>query len=239
MRRSIAILLAVLVLSGCGRLLGSRYDNFTAYYNTFYNAKTKYDEGIENLGIGTEKETIDRNLYLSLFGEVGRTQAQPFEEAIQKSADVLRDHPDSKWVDDALLLIGKSYFYQRNWAGAEQKFREVIAMDSKLADEARFWLARALIAAGPLRYEDAAAHLTESLAREDLSRRWEPKLHLAMAELHVKRQAWDNAAAELEAGLENVRDNDLAARAQFLLGQVYETLGRYDDAILAYERTTD
>ena len=66
-------------------------------------------------------------------------------------------------------------------------------MGSNLEDEARFWLARSLIAAGPLRYEDATAHLIESLAREDLARRWKAKLHLAQAELDVKRQAWDDA----------------------------------------------
>jgi len=67
-------------------------------------------------------------------------------------------------------------------------------------------------------------------------RRWEPKLRLALAELHVQRESWDDAAEELEAGLETLRDNDLAAHAQFLLGQVYETLGRYEEAVVAYER---
>ena len=101
-------------------------------------------------------------------------------------------------------------------------------------DEARFWLARTLIASG--QYEAAFDHLQESLNRDDVSRRWEPQLRLALAELHVQRKNWEEAAVELTAGLDGVRDKELAARGQFLLGQVYETLTHYEEAVAAYER---
>ena len=234
----LSLLLLVTAVAGCGRgsFVGRRYDNFSAYYNTFYNAERTFEQGVEGIE-GARQQPIDRDVYLPLFGSTGRAaQAQAFDAAIQKSADLLRKHPDSKWVDDALLLIGKSYFYLQNWAGAEQKFREVMTLpETRLADEARFWLARTYIAAG--NYDAAAAHLTESLAREDLSRRWAPKLRLAEAELDVQRRAWDGAVAALEAGLEGVGDRQLEARAHFLLGQLYETLGRYQDAVVAYDRS--
>ncbi len=233
------VLFAVLVLGvGCGQssFVGKNFDNFSAYYNTFYNAERALEKGIEAADSRQTEQPIDQDIYLPLFGEVqrGTTQRQPFEDAVKKSSDILREHPDSKWVDDALLVIGKAWFYTQNYVGAEQKFREMLTVESRLHDEARFWLARTLIASG--QYDVAFDHLQESLNREDISRRWEPKLRLALAELHVQRESWDEAAAELEAGLEEVRDNDLAAHAQFLLGQVYETLGHYDEAVVAYER---
>jgi len=233
------VLFAVLVLGlGCGQssFVGKNYDNFSAYYNTFYNAERALEEGIKSADSRQTQQPIDQDIYLPLFGEIqrGTTQRQPFEDAIKKSSDILREHPDSKWVDDALLVIGKAWFYTLNYVGAEQKFREMLTVESRLHDEARFWLARTLIASG--QYDLAFDHLQESLNREEISRRWESKLRLALAELHVQRESWEEAATELEAGLEEVRDNDLAAHAQFLLGQVYETLGYYDEAVVAYER---
>ena len=212
----------------------SRFDNFSAYYNTYYNAERVLDEGIEGFQLSVEDAPIDQTQFVSLYGsnESGVTRRQPFEDAIVKCADVLRDHPNSKWVDDATLCIGKAWFFTRNFVGAEQKFREVLALESPLQYEARFWLARTYIASGA--YNDAYDHLQSTLGDADLSRRWEPQYRLALAELHVTRQDWEEAALELEMGLPDIRDSDLASRAQLLLGQVYEKLRLYDEAINAY-----
>lgn len=233
--RGIPFLFLVIFMAGCSKMsfLSKRYDNFTAYYNTFYNAARAFESGTKALERPDEK--IDRNLYLSIFTSPGQaSNSQDFEDTILKSADVLRKHPNSKWVDDALLLIGKSYFYQQNYVGAEQKFNEVIDLGSALEDEARFWLARSLIASG--RYDEASEHLELSLNREGLSARWKPMLRLAVGELYVKRQDWENAATQLADGVVGVRDNDIGARGQFLLGQVLETTGRYEEAVEAYDQ---
>ncbi|WP_456424824.1 type IX secretion system periplasmic lipoprotein PorW/SprE [Rhodocaloribacter sp.] len=235
MGRRLCLLGLMLVLAGCGgnSFVGRRFDNFTAYYNTFYNARKAFDRGVKALR--RDEEAVNRDLYLPIFSDPDRaSKSKDFEDAIKKSADVLRKHPDSKWVDDALLLIGKSYFYQQNYVGAEQKFQEVIDLESELEDEARFWQARTLIASEA--YDEAAAHLQVSLAREGLDKKWASMLHLALGELYVKRANWEAAASELEQGLEHTPDKIVAARAQFLLGQVYETMGRYEDAVAAYKR---
>ena len=235
MRRLFVLVLLFSVLGGCGQssFVGRRFDNFTAYYNKFFNARKAFDAGLKAL---EERDTrIDRSRYLPLFTNPdAAASSSNFQDTIKKSADVLREHPNSKWVDDALLLIGKSYFYQRNYIGAEQKFLEVIALDTELEDEAQFWLARTLITGE--NYDEAARSLTESLNREDVSRRWKPKLQLALGELFVQRGDWESAAETLAEGLEAVRDSDLGARAQFLLGQIYETLGDYERAHAAYAR---
>lgn len=228
-------LVLLVAFSGCSKssFVGKRFDNFTAYYNKFYNAERAYREGEK--GIVQDDQPINRDLYIQIFVTPERPgNAKSFNDAIKKSADVLRSHPDSKWADDALLLIGKSYFYLQNYVGAEQKFREVIDLSGRLEDEARFWLARTMIASGA--YAEANEHLLNSLNRDGLTKRWSPMLRLALAELHVQRQEWDNAATELEQAVDRVSNREFGARAQFLLGQVLETLGRYEDAVRAFER---
>ncbi len=235
------VLATVVGLAGCGRLsfIGERMNNFAAYYNTFYNAEKALEEGVRSMEEQTRSAAVDQDVFVSLFGSGASTttRREPFENAVEKCADLLRDHPDSKWVDDAMMIIGKAWYYTRNFVGATQKFEEVLTLESPLHDEARFWLARTHIAGGE--YSLAYDLLQATLTREEIDRRWEPLLRLALADLHVEREEWELAAQELESGLEQAGDRDLAGRGWFLLGQVYEALERAADAVDAYNRVND
>ncbi|NNE46389.1 MAG: tetratricopeptide repeat protein, partial [Rhodothermales bacterium] len=232
MKRTL-FLIALFAWGGCSStsFVGKRVDNFTAYYSTFYNARTAYDTAEKALE--QPDKAIDRDTYLFVF-EPGSPGAgvKDFESAIKKSADVLRGHPNSKWVDDALLLIGKSYYYMGNTVGAQQKFREVIDRQSSLEDEARFWLGLALMSAGS--FDEAGAHLQESLDRDKVSKKWLARMRLALGEMYVRQERWEEAAEQLKAGVDRADDRELSSRGQFLLGQVYETIGMFDLASRAY-----
>lgn len=224
------------ILSGCSSssFLGRQFDDFRAYYNTFYNARRAFEEGRRSIET-QQNQPIDLTTYLTLFGPPARTaNAAAFNKAIEKSAEVVRRHPRSKWTDDALMLIGKSYYYLGNYAGAAQKFREVIALGGTQELEARFWLARALGAAHA--YNEAQRALQEVLAREDVPAVWQSRFLLLQADLYVQQARWEEARQSLEAGLRRVPDRSLGARGYFLLGQVCETLQDYSCAYAAFDR---
>ena len=230
-RAPVAFLLAALLLGGCGSLFGSRYDNFRAYYNAYYNASRVMEEGERQLE--RSDQPIDRTRLLSLYPVGAGSRGGNFQEAIDKSAELLRSRGSSKWADDALFLIGKARFYQRDLVGAEQKFRETIELaearrNSKLADEARVWLGRTLGTAQ--RYEEGATVLQERLAAAEGNRAALARLRLVLGELYAREGRYTEAAEALRQGLENERDSDFAARAYFLLGQVNEAAGQYDAA---------
>jgi cellulose synthase operon protein C len=224
------------LFSGCGSssFLGQQIEDFRAYYNTFYNARRSFDEGRRALE-RRQAEPIDGTTYISLFGPPARPgNVTPFNKAIDKSANVLREHPRSKWADDALMVIGQSYYYMGNYAGAAQKFREVMALSRDYELEARLWLARALLAARS--YEELQTVLQETLAREGLASGWQARFKLLEAELYVQQRRWEAARQALEGGLEHVPDRELGARGYFLLGQVCETLRDYSCAYRAFDR---
>lgn len=229
------LFVSLMTLAGCKppEFIGQRYDNFTAYYNTFYNAERQFETGYKNLE--RFDQAVNREQYLPLFVKTtGMSASKEFEQTVLKSANLLREHPDSKWVDNALMLIGKSYFYQENYVGAVQKFTEVISMETRLADEARFWLARALITSGA--YDQALEELNLAMAVEDADREWVAQDRMLLAELAIQQELWEDAAEHLEAGIESIKDKELAARAAFLLGQVQENLERYPEAVAAYRQ---
>ncbi len=231
--RGLLVLALVGILAGCGRgtFVGRQYQDFTAYYNTFYNATKAFEEGRES--VTQEDPEIDRNRYLSIFQEPrGASNAQPFDKAIEKSADVLREHPNSKWVDDAVLLIGKSYFYQENFVGAAQKFREGIALGTGRQEEARFWLARTLVVTD--RYAEASDVLASALEGIEEVGPWTARMFLVRGELFVRQERWEEAEQALGRGVQGPLPDALAARSTFLLGQVRETLDRPTAARAAY-----
>ena len=231
--------LVVVALAGCrpGTALHGRYNNFRAYYNAYYNAEQKLEEGEEALQARNQK--IDRARLVELFPTGGTSGGGgAFQETIDKSAELLRDRPTSKWADDALLLIGKAYFYQSNFAGAEQKFRETAQAaenrgEARLADEARFWLGRTFAASE--RYDDGVAILQDALAEPDIDPRWRAQIQLALGELYGQAQRWTDASTALRDGIEGVGDSDLATRAYLLLGQVEEARESWDAAAEAYD----
>lgn len=232
------ILLAAIVAEGCspGSPLHQRYNNFLAYFNTYYNAEEKLEEGIRS--IEQSQQAIDRTRLVSVFRRPASSgQGTAFEEAIEKASDLLRNRPDSKYADEALFLIGKAYFYQQNFVGAEEKFRETLFLeeeeeDGRAIDEASFWLARTLSAAGA--YEEGVTVIRERLSDTDVDSRWRPRLQLAMGELLAEAGRYEEAVEMLQAGMEHSDDRSEGARAAFLLGQILEELGRFEEAVQAY-----
>lgn len=232
----LAALLLLTTAFGCSNrtIVGRAGGDFTAYYNAYYNARKSFDAGTEALR--QARTPVSRSAYLAVYPPtVGASQAS-FDGAVRKAADVLRKHPGSRWTDDALLLIGQSYYHLGQYAPAEQKFREVLfewrgrdGRPSPLARDARLWLARTLVAAQ--RPQAAADFFAQAFAQQaEISRPDLARLRLARADFHVTRSAWDEAADDLRNALPDVRDDRLHARAAYLLGQVEETRGRYAEA---------
>lgn len=235
----LVLVVAGLVL-GCGRgsFVGRQYDDFTAYYNTYHNATKAFEKGLKS--VNQSKSDIDRARYISVFPEVQASSGQSsFEKAIQKSAEVLREHPNSKWVDDALLLIGRSRYYQQNYVGAAQKFREVIALEGEREGEARFRLVQTLLAAD--RYPEAAEALRAALNTEANYGPWTARMQLARGQLQIRREEWQEAKQALTRGLDDPEGlpDEAKARGAFLLGQVHETLENFDEAQAAYRQADE
>ncbi len=109
------------------------------YYNTFYLARRYYrDAELARLGKSPSGQPT-----------AARTE-DLYGKALEYAAKVLAEHPDSKWVPEALLISQKALYYRGDVAASIRKGHELGESfpDHPLIPESRVWLARGMIGLG-------------------------------------------------------------------------------------------
>lgn len=233
-RRSHLILLLVVFITGCGSGLKQRWGDFNAYYNTFYNAQQSYNSGIRSME--SQSFVLNPERPIRIHRTPVRAGQADFEKAIVKSADILREHAASKWVDDALLLIGKSYYYQSQFFSAEQKFNEVLAATSNPATRQQAVLWNSLNMLETNRIAEGISYIQNAIESDEYE--WDrevlAELNLVLAQLYVESEDNELALEALRNGVSDINDELLRSRAYFLYGQLLQRSDRYDEALQAY-----
>ncbi len=210
------VLLAGTLFTGC------------VYYNTFYNAEKRYQEAERKR---EEAENVAATVHRSR--QMMLQYRELYMRAILKASIVLDRHPDSEWVDDSLLLIGKAFYWRGSYRDALLKFQELQDNfpESLLLTEARYWKGLSLWAAG--RAEEARPVLAG--VGESTDPEFTGKARLALAELEAK--AGDYAAAvNAYQKLLEARPRGLATKIWAGIGNARFHLEQYEDALLAYRR---
>lgn len=233
-RRSHLILILVVFISGCGSGLKQRWGDFNAYYNTFYNAQQSFESGIRSME--SQSFVLNPERPIRIHRTPVRAGQADFEKAIEKSADILREHASSKWVDDALLLIGKSYYYQSQFFSAEQKFNEVLAATSNPATRQQAVLWNSLNMLETNRIAEGISYIQNAIESDEYE--WDSdvlaELNLVLAQLYVESEDDDLATEALRKGVSGIKDERLRSRAYFLYGQLLQRAEQFDEALQAY-----
>ena len=136
--RTILIFLLAGVFSGC------------VYFNTVYNTKKLFHEAKKE----REKRPGD---------EPTSTEITKYNQTIEKASKILELHPNSKYVDDAVLILGECFYHKKDFIKAKRKFEELTSyfQESEYFDVGRLWLARTNIKLED--YINAKFQLTELL----------------------------------------------------------------------------
>ncbi len=241
------VLLSLLLLGeGCqmyntsASFLSQRYTNTVAYFNVYYNAQTAFNEG--------EKEVLDAQIQelgkpSSMISEVplSATAKTKFNTAIEKASKLLSFYPTSKWVDDALMMIGKSYYYLGDDLKAERKFLEMFAKypDSDLRFEAELWYGRSLIR--QKRYDEGVQALERLYtdAVEKNEKQIAGLASLSIGKYFYSIQDYERAVTNFQRSLETSTDGKLNAETQLQIGFCYVALDDLEKASAAFTRVED
>lgn len=226
-----------MLLAGCAAPIKQGWYDFTAYYNTFYNAKQFYSDGLQL----NERQVFAINLSSPIRVHYEPTKAgqNEFQEAIDRGASILRNHENSKYIAPAILLIGKSYYYRSEFFSALEKFQELERLTTGIERrEAILWQGRTLL---ELRNSSEGIRVLESELKSPGD--WNPdvlaQMRIMLAQLYVQEQNWNRASENLLLSAEELESRKLRARAFFLHGQVLERLGLDNQALAAYRFSSE
>jgi TonB family protein len=192
-----------------------------AYFNTFYNAKQAFRKAAQE----TRKNRT---------GKPTSVENTNYQKAIEKAAKILDMYPRSRYVDDALFMMGQSYYHIQEYLQARRKFSDLLARnrDSDLGKEAALWLAKTDVALNDI--TTAEAELAELLNRNP-SNRLKAESHYLLGKLGEKQKRYEEAVGYFRQSLEWA-SGDIKTDALFAVGVNLDTLGRYADAAKFFER---
>ncbi len=101
------------------------------YFNTFHNVRKNFN-------------TAEKSRSKAGRDEAKGAETKQYSDAINKASGVLERHPNSSWVDDALYIIGTSYYYLGDYGKGARKFKELLANypESEFVARSRLLLAK-------------------------------------------------------------------------------------------------
>lgn len=203
-----------------------------AYYNTLFNAKQSYNDGIEELekSGGNAPGSNNRGR-----GNNANPSRKYFETTIEKCWKLIEIYTDeNKYADDALLYICKSEFHLQKYASAKTHLDQFLKKypRSELVPEANLFYAKTLLREDDV--EEANRLFRDVLASSnDGSIRSQANLELGLYAFEKKN--YQEAIRHLEDALkEDISDED-RSRLHYNLGESYYIQKKYKEALKQYE----
>ena len=206
-RAILGLLILAVGLGGC------------VYYNTFYNAKKAFNEA-------------EKNRKASQYSSARVNTAQ-YNVAIEKSLKIIENYPNSKYFDDALFVLGVSYFYTEKYSKAERRFREILANypNSNYVPESEVYLAKTRL---KLMDEAGAMEEFQSVFTGKTQREYKTEAAMALGTYHFDNRDYKRALPYLLAVRDSLGSDDQKKIAQRFIADSYFDLFRFADAQSAY-----
>ena len=187
------------------------------YYNTFYNAKKAFNEAES----ARKKSKSQR-------GGSGQ-----YKKAIEKSLKVVENYPNSKYYDDALYVLGVSYYYTEQYSKAERRFREIVANypESGFIKDVNLYLAKSKLMQNDM---DDAMVLFEEIFNSEYDRQLKVEAAMAIGNYHFDKKDYKLAEPYFLAVRDSLGDDDQVKIAQAHIADAYFNTYQFQDALSAY-----
>ena len=222
------------------------YHNLTSHYNVYWNGMDQLRQGVKEY-----QSTIVDNYSLVLpvynygdkantatisqYSDIGITKAS---KTIQKHSMVFNSKEYVKWIDDAYLLIGKSYYYKQDYGMARRTFQFVIKTYNKneIKYEAMLWLGMTNVQMKDFkRAEPMLDMLLNKIQTGEAPEKFEGPINLAYAQFYILQQKYDAAIPNLKRSIILNPGHTLKTRCLFILGQIYQRNGDHALALKKFK----
>lgn len=198
-----------------------------AYYNTLFNAKKSFNQGIKVI-----RESPDQE-------KTPPTAKKHFETTVDKCWKLIEIYSDnSKYADDALMYIAKSEFYLEKYPQAKQHLAQFMKKypNSNLLSEAQLWYAKVLLKEEDLEGAQEYFLLVINTAKESQLR---SQANFELGLYAFEKEDYPKSIEYLRSALKEKIDDEYKALLLYYLGESYFIQKNYKEAIEQYKKVAD
>ena len=232
------VIICGLFLWGCSsekkNIASKTFHNTTARFNAYFIAKQRMQE-VETAINTSHKNNF--NKFLKVFSDVDssviRSMDTQLEDCIKKASIAIQRHPNSKWVDDSYVIVGKARYYLADFVNAIETFKYVNTKgeDDYARHEALIWLMRSFIDYNEI---NNAIAVSDYLKKEKLNQENKTRLALTRAYFYQQTEDYDAMLKQLVEVAPGLSRKQNAARINYLIAQLYQEKGMDDEAYQYY-----
>ncbi|MBM2817013.1 MAG: hypothetical protein HW421_3775 [Ignavibacteria bacterium] len=246
----IIIAAAILIsIAGC-----HRWDNFTTYFNTYYNANRLLKESENEFEFIDEKKRVKPRTLVpepKIFPPsmqksgtppfmqdyvISNPKRQPVETKLDsiiiKCSKILAKHPKSDYIERSLFLLAKTYFYKNEWGSSQIKCSEMIDRypEGELSPDAHLLLAKNYLV--QQKFEPAKLLLSRTVDICWFKKRYDllSEAFRLQAEVALFENNTEKALQPYKQAVAQTDDNSLRAKWQFELAALLFRLGKFERA---------
>ena len=231
------------------------WDNFTTYYNTYYNTDRLIGESEEEFSFQDEKRRIKPRVFVpepvikfqavqkggtpSFMNEfiIDQQKLQPvqtkLDSVIVKGSKILAKHPKSSYAEGAILLMAKAYFYRREWLPAQIKCSELIDRYplGDLNPDAHLLLSKCLLI--QQKYLAGQIMLSRTVDIAWYKKRYDilSEAFRLEAELALFQEDVNGALSPYRQAIAQSEDEGMRAKWKIDLGALLYRVGRYKESL--------
>ena len=212
--------------------------NLTAHFNILYNANEIVNESERNIELA---HSDDYDRIISVFKEANESNSQgelsKLDQAILKANTIANEKSQSKYVDEAYLLIGKANHLKSNFFNAVEFFDYVYQnypKEKEIKQASLSWKTRSLIASD--RLEEAYSSIDSALKYVNTEKKSVADIFAIRAQLHIYAKEDLQAINMLEKAISSKTSKSNKIRWTYLLAQLQQINGQAEDAYKNYTR---
>jgi len=193
-----------------------------AYYNIFWMAESDYERALK----AGEFDFWDPFDQPKLQGDADRLVTS----SIERCGKLLFLHPKSKWVDDALFIMGNCFVIKGQHPNALRKYDEILQLyaSSEFAPMARYMKAYTLIREGSIKQ---GTTILESLREQTKSKEVRERSVFLLGRVAIEENEWARAISFFEIYLAEYADGTKVSRVRLHLAECLLHEGKVDRVV--------
>ncbi len=221
--------------------MGNRSESFGTFFNKFYTALDDYDEAMKDYKASTIA-TYNRRLdSLNIIPAISPTAKEKLTKVIERCSKIIQFNKNTRFIDDAVLLIGKSYYFMGDFLQAERKFNEFHSKltKSELLDEVSLFSGRTKIKLGET---DEGVKILKNLLdnTKDINIKSEVAFDLGI--IALTKNDYKTSIEYIRNSIKYTDDKEKMAEKQYILAKIltlYDPLKAYKEYYKVIDNTSD